>query len=476
VPLDDALDALKARVRPYEEAELALVRAVTSLPAWLSEQDENALRYALNLGRVGTVRAPDGGDVELDGFLAPYRAAIEGAVRSLAGPRLDPAAAARLVPQLGAHARAWRGRVADRFAGRLPVEALDREVCEKALVLVCGGGGGVCWSYLGAFALLEQYGLVPRLAAGTSMGAVLLLFRARKVRYQAEELLGVAGGLSMRTLFRFLQGESRYGLPAALRLYLRGAVGRWLEGPDGHPLTLGQLAIPLVVAVTGIRNGALPRDPTYYEHLLDLQGTEPRSPARVATDVLQAVGELFVQRERLARIYLGADEETRAFDALDAVGFSSALPGVIHYDVLRDDERMHRLLGALFDRHDLFRLVDGGLVDNLPARTAWGVAQGGALGTRNAFVLGLEGFGPKLSQPLWYGLEQLAAQNVARSRPFVHVYRSFQRVLSPLEIVPSEEQLQRAIQDAKAELLPDLALVARMCRPFAPARFSARNE
>jgi predicted acylesterase/phospholipase RssA len=172
------------------------------------------------------------------------------------------------------------------------------------------------------------------------------------------------------------------------------------------------------------------------------------------------------QRDRFARVYLGADEGTEAFDAVDAVGFSSALPGVIHYDVLRDDPAMHALLGDLFARRDLSRLVDGGLVDNLPARAAWGMAQAGALGTRNAFVLGLEGFGPKLTQPLWFGLEQLAAQNVARSRPFVHLLKSYQRVLSPMEVVPGERTLARAIQSGKAELLPDMPLVARLCRPY----------
>jgi hypothetical protein len=142
------------------------------------------------------------------------------------------------------------------------------------------------------------------------------------------------------------------------------------------------------------------------------------------------------------------------------------VPGVIHYDVLREDPRMHGMLRALFERHDLFRLVDGGLVDNLPARSAWGVVQRGALGTRNAFVLALEGFAPKLSQPLWFPLEQLTAQNVVRNRPFIHHAKSFQRVLSPVELVPDDEALTRAVQAGKAELLPDMPLVARMCRPL----------
>ncbi len=466
---EDALDALRAQTRPFEDAETALVRAIVSSPAFLSDADEAALRYALNLARTTRVRAPDGTDVDLGDFLAPYRDELLVPAATLAAPRgFAPADAARLVPQVVTHARAWRARVLAQLAGKLPASALDREVCEKALVLVCGGGGGVGWSYLGAFALLEQYALVPRLLAGTSMGAVLLLFRARRLRWHADDVADAMRGLSFRTLFRFLHGESRYGLPAAMRLYLRAGIGEFLKGPDGHPLTLGQLAIPLVVAVTGIRNGALPRDPSYYEHLLDLGGAEPRANvlSRIVSDVFQAIGELIVQRDRFARIYLGADDETRAFDAIDAVGFSSALPGVIHYDVVRDDERMHRLLRELLERHDVFRLVDGGLVDNLPARAAWGAVQRGALGTRNAFVLALEGFGPKLTQPLWFGLEQLAAQNVARNRPFIHLNKSFQRVLSPLEVVPDDAALQRAIQAGKAELHPEMPFVARMCRPF----------
>ncbi len=469
VTADYGLDALRARVRPFEDAEAALVRAVVSSPAFLSDADEAALRYGLNLARTLRIRTPDGGDLDLGDFLAPFREELTPAASALAAPRgFDPGDAARLVHHVATHARAWRTRVLAAFAGKLPESALDREVCEKSLVLVCGGGGGVGWSYLGAFALLEQYGLVPRLLAGTSMGAVLLLFRARRLRWQPEDVAEAMRGLSFRTLFRFLHGESRYGLPAAMRLYLRAGIGDFLKGPDGHPLTLGQLAIPLIVAVTGIRNGALPREPSYYEHLLDLEGLEPRPNvlSRLVSDVFQAIGELIVQRDRFARIYLGAEDDTREFDAIDAAGFSSALPGVIHYDVVRDDERMHALLRALLERHDVFRLVDGGLVDNLPAKAAWGAVQRGVVGGRNAFVLALEGFGPKLSQPLWFGLEQLAAQNVARNKPFIHLHKSFQRVLSPLEVVPDEAALQRAIQAGKAELHPDMPFIARMCRPF----------
>jgi predicted acylesterase/phospholipase RssA len=470
LPPDDVLDAWKARTRPLEEAEAALVRTVVGQPSWLAEPEEHALRYALNLARLGLVRTPAGDDVDLAPLLAPYRDEVLAVAPPLLGRPggLDKAAVARLVPHLTSHARAWRARVLAALPDRLPAASLDRECCQKALVVVCGGGGGVAWSYLGAFDLLEQYGLTPRLLAGTSMGAALALFRAREVRWRSEEVAAVVQGLSFRTLFRFLQAESRYGLPAAMRLHLRAAIEGHLAGPDGQLPSLAQLPIPLVVTCTGVRTGALPREPEYYEHLLDLHGRAPQPHVvkRMVTEIFQALGELMVQRDRFARVYLGADEGTEQFDAIDAVGFSSALPGVIHYDVLRDDPRMHQLLGDLFRRRDLFRLVDGGLVDNLPARIVWGMTQAGAVETRNVLVLGLEGFGPKLTQPLWFGLEQLAAQNVARSRPFVHLLKSYQGVLSPLEVVPGEKSLARAVQAGKAELLPDMPLLARLCRPY----------
>jgi predicted acylesterase/phospholipase RssA len=470
--LEADLDARREAQRPFEDAEAALVRSVVTTSPWLSESDECALRYALNLARVGLVRASDGSDVDLGPVLLPFRDEVRAALPAFSaadGDGLDRPAVARFAAALLPRALHHRDRAMAASAGKLTAAALDREVCEKALVVVCGGGGGVAWSYLGAFQLLERYGLVPRLLAGTSMGAALALFRARRLRWHAEDVDQVLDQLSFRTLFRFLQGESRYGLPAAMRLYLRAAIGTFLSGPDGHPLTLGQLAVPLLVAVTGVRNGALPRDPSYYEHLLDGPAQEERPPSltRIATQAFQAVAELFAQRDRLARIYLGVEEQSRDFDAIDAVGFSSALPGVVHYDVLREDEPMHAMLDALFRREDLFRLVDGGLVDNLPARAAWAAVQGGLLGQRNAFVLALEGFGPKLSHPLWYGLQQLAATNVAWNKPFIHLHRSFQRVLSPTDIVPEREALQRAINDGKAELHPDLPFLAHMVRPFA---------
>lgn len=464
------MDALRVRAHPFEEAEVALVRAALARPGWLDERAEAALRHAVNLARAGRIRAPGGEEVDLWEFLAPFRARVassllrdlrRGSQRALDG-------IARLAGPLGEEAWRWRGRVLEAFHGRLPAETLDRELREKALVLVCGGGGGVTWSYLGAFEQLERSDLVPALCAGASMGAVLLLFRARTRRWDPGQV--PFDRLGFRQLFRVLQTDSRYALPAAMQLQLREAIGDLVLAPDGSPARLADLPIPLLVSVTGVRAGALPHDPGFYEHLLDGDdaSSRPHALERLVARVFQAAGELARRRDRLVSLHLGGDAETRRFDAIDAVGFSCSLPGVIHYDVLRDDPRMHTLLEGLLERHHVARLLDGGLTDNLPARAAWKVVQAGDLGTRNALIVAIEGFAPKLRHPLWYGLEQIAAQGVARNRPFIHVYRSYQRVLSPLDVVPGAAQLERAIRAGAAELEPDLPLITRLCRRFEP--------
>jgi len=66
--------------------------------------------------------------------------------------------------------------VEHQLGHRLPPDRLDREVRERHLVLVCGGGGGTGYVHLAAFALLEAAGLQPALIAGSSMGAILGLF------------------------------------------------------------------------------------------------------------------------------------------------------------------------------------------------------------------------------------------------------------------------------------------------------------
>jgi hypothetical protein len=252
---------------------------------------------------------------------------------------------------------------------------------------------------------------------------------------------------------------------------LRKGLQRWVNGGvrGAAPLALSALKIPLVVTVTGIRAGMLPRPLEAYEHLLDVRSFFPPTPnklRRKAGNILGVLSELIRQPHRLDTVYLGADEESLAFDALDAVGFSSALPGVIHYDVLRDDPEAHERLGRLLSGRELGWLADGGLVENCPARGAHFALRQRSGGRANPLVLALDGFSPKLFTPAWLPLERLAHENVRRALPWASLYVPFPRTLSPLEIVPGVAQAQRAVAMGRAQLAPHMPLLARMLAPL----------
>lgn len=460
--------------RPIEELEVTLVRAAMANPALVDPREENVLRSALSLARLYRVRHEEH-DVDVGAHLTPFR---EDVVR-----RLTPVLLGRRPPtrdQLVPHVRDLRPRVLHtrdelvrRFKERVPEEVIDRELRHKALVVVSAGGGGTAYVYLGVMSLLDEHGLKPSLLVGTSMGAILSLMRSRMARFNETELVNIVRGLSFRKMFRFISTESRYGLPAALRLFLRAGLGRFFHA---DPLTAGgmrlkDLPVPTIIAVGGIRRGMLPRPLEYYERLLGpspLGLLDPIGVARRVQAAMGALAELITRPEIMVKLHLGLDEGTQEFDALDAAGFSSSLPGVVHYDMLRDDAHMGGLLDGLFAQKGLARLIDGGLVDNLPAKAAWRAVHKGRIGTRNTFILALDGFAPRFSTPFWLPLQRLAAMTVAPNLPYAHHIARFNRTLSPLELVPSMDLASKAMYLGRKQLREDMPFLTRMLSPLPP--------
>jgi predicted acylesterase/phospholipase RssA len=469
-------------IRPLLEMEVQLARAALAARGRLHADDEASLRYALSLARCWQVRAPDGRDVAVASLVRPLREKLT----HLLWPLLDPqraqlAAPHEILPASRAAAdlaRAARTGILEHLGHRLPGETLDREVRERHLVLVCGGGGGTGYVHLAAFALLEAAGLQPELISGSSMGAILGLFRAREKRFDLARIPEILQDLSYRKIFRIAPQPSIYGLPGPLRLHLRSAIGHWFKHPDGTALRISELPIPLLVTVTGIRRGKLPRPLEDYERLLEISETDPdrwgvhalHRNVRRLTDVIQEL----VRIPRLTQsLVFGASEETRQADAIDAAGFSASVPGVIHYDIVRDDPRMSALLDSLLRRHNLLRLCDGGVSDNVPVRTAWQHVQRAGLpatGSRNTVVLALDSFAPRLLTPLWFPLQSIAAPAVARNRPYAHIYKPFKRTLSPLALLPSQRALQGVVERAKEELLGEIPVLQRLLAPIPALR------
>ncbi|MBZ0252832.1 MAG: patatin-like phospholipase family protein, partial [Candidatus Methylomirabilis sp.] len=166
---------------------------------------------------------------------------------------------------------------------------------------------------------------------------------------------------------------------------------------------------------------------------------------------------------------LGADALTRAMPAADAVGFSCAVPGLLHYDVPKEDGETERLLDALFAREDLARLVDGGVVSNVPARAAWEAVESGLLGTRNVCILAFDAFAPRVrasANTLFMGIQELARMNVLRQRKYATYTKTFRNVPSPLEFLGHLERYMRIAERGYAELSEDRGALARLMRPI----------
>lgn len=454
-------------VRELQEMELALMRVAVSDPTWLSQTDESALRWALSLARVSSVPVEEAGQhIDIGHGTDGYRQQLhELLVPCFEGDRILRASLPSQIAEIRRLAAFERQELLRLFGGRLPAKALDRAVRRRPLAIAMGGGGGTAYIFMGALAALSDVGLVPSMITGTSMGAILGAFRARQRELSLANVQALLRRLSWRRVFRLFDTTSRFGLPATLKLHLREVIGHEFER-DGRFLTLKDLDIPFRVCVAGLVGGDAKEDPDRYAHLLDDAVEDIRRFRSRAASIGRALSE--IGRQPMRGIYLGGDDLTAEFDVLDAIGFSSAVPGVIHYDILRDDPRMIELTQELLRREGVFRLVDGGLADNLPAQEAWRAVQGGAIGERDPFVLALDSFAPRLTTRhlLFLPLMTLAAENSKQGREAAHLTVTFKNVLSPLTVVPTPEEFMRAIQNGRQEMEPLVPLVRKMVGPI----------
>jgi hypothetical protein len=166
-------------------------------------------------------------------------------------------------------------------------------------------------------------------------------------------------------------------------------------------------------------------------------------------------------------IVLGGDRLTGALNALDAAGFAAAIPGVLHYDADPADVRSHRLLDRLLEREEVAALVDGGVAANVPVEIAWRRIQAGRIGTRNAVYLAFDCFHPQWDpRHLWLQpITQAVQLQMTRNAPFADWIVRFEPTLSPLDLAPEPERLERAIEWGRASIEPVLPLLERLLEP-----------
>ncbi len=460
------VDRIRSLRAPFEELEASVVRIALARPGELHPSRSDALRYVVSFAKLQLVRNRDGVDVDVAEALAGHAWRVREALTPWLLKERSLVHAAHHLAPLVEETRAWRRRLLEHFP--LDGESLEAEVCERPLVVTCGGGGGAGYGYAGAWQSLHRAGLQPALLSGTSMGALIALFRARRKVFDPAPMYHAAQRLTWPKVFRTLQMESRYGVPATLRLYLRSAIGSLFHTPDGQPLTFRDLELPLLVVATGLGVDALKHDLDYYEHFLDdavgagfkLRATRVQKLAQIAT----IFRELLATPDALQEVVFGGEEGTLDADILDAAGFSSSIPGLIHYDVVRDDKRMKSLLDDLYSRHGITRLVEGGLVNNVPVRPAYEAVWNGRVHRRNAWYLALDCFAPRPRSAIFFPVQTLVRPNVQRNIAFANLYFALDRTLNPLNLVPGYDDVLQAQAWTTAELEPHLPTIVESCR------------
>jgi predicted acylesterase/phospholipase RssA len=180
----------------------------------------------------------------------------------------------------------------------------------------------------------------------------------------------------------------------------------------------------------------------------------------------RAVKELSANPKMLRQVVFGREEGTRGFNVVEAVGFSCSVPGLFNYDVFHDDPFTISTLENLFERHRLWRLTDGGIVNNVPSRVAWESVMMGSLGTRNAFVFAADPFAPTGANLIFAPVQQVARPAVVANRPFSDFHKTFKSAPGPANLSPGFSKLKRIQNTATRELEPHEPYLKKVMTPL----------
>ncbi|MBM75558.1 MAG: hypothetical protein CMK59_09155 [Proteobacteria bacterium] len=431
---------------PLCQLESELINACLEDPDALPGIHYQQLRYIISFARLTVVQALNGTDVVVAEWLSPHRWWVLHQLKpffvkgTLIRKSIDWNAVILKIPELIEETI----RVRDALLGQFPLDrySLEAEICQRQLGIAMGGGGGSGYGYVGALRLLDRYDLQPSMMAGTSIGALIGMFRARTGPFDMLSMIEIGKKLSWNSIFRVLDVRSRYGVPATLRLYLRSALGPMMSNQDGSMKTFRDLAVPLIIAVTGLTVDAFKHDMIYYEHLMDdaFQDGVRISRLRKIAAFARTLQEFLFYPEAMKEVIFGADEVTMDADVIDAAGFSSAVPGLLHYDILREDPKMHAILGQLYAEHNITRLGEGGLINNLPARPLYAQMMSGRIKRRNPVILAIDCFAPQRNSFAWLPVQQLIQLNVRSNMVYADVVYRLKKRLSPINVIPSIEQ------------------------------------
>ena len=472
------LDSDKDR-RPFlrlRQMEMSLVRAYLSHPDRISRQDYQALRYLLNFARLdrfspsAALGRPGRADVQLDPQImgSVRREVLQQLFRVLrrgTDQKRRLSESANRLPALLEVLRDAQTEILARHENDFSKTELEAEICNKVLVLSAGGGGGAGYVYIGALARLKMMGLDPSYIVGTSMGALLGGFFASKQDIDPRALLEWAKTLTPRDAFSTVKLARTYTLPGLMRLHLRGFQSQ-LVHPDGSFVRLSETLIPYEAVIGGLRRKMYERLPAVMRQMEAPAHRTRRFSVQVAERMVKL--SLYATPHLVKGIPLGRDPETRDIRVVDALGISSAIPGVLQYEPPSRDERSDACLQKLLDDNELVTFMDGGVVDNVPAKTAWEGVESGRLGTRNAFYLSFDCFHPQFDpKHAWLWPVTTAVQlQLPANRNYHDWLIRFEPTLSPINLIPDEQGFDDSWAWGEKQMDEMMPYVSEAMRPI----------
>ncbi len=461
------------RTRELKEFEQRLIALIVEEPGALHERHQALFRYAVSMAQLNVLRGPTGTDVavneDVDGLRRWMIESLAPLLPESGDRRVD--SLREIAPVLALRLEQTRGELLERHINDFGVEVLDQELRQKRLVLVLGGGGGSGLVHLGTFALLKELGIAPELIVGSSMGSVMGLVRAIDKAYDPIAVaLAIPKNLDYNTLFRPFTGFSRFGFPGAFHLNVMRMARQVFEALLGHSMPrFDELPVKMEIVTTGVRKG-FRFDDREYEQKGDVRMT-PLALRRKLKLFFGAVRQLSTNPRLLTQVVFGAEQGTERFPVIEAAGFSCAVPGLLHFDIFHDDPETVGPLQDVFERHQLLRLCDGGVVNNVPSKVAWESVQRGSIGSRNAHILSFDAFAPLSTgrNLIWIPIQQIARPAVVANMPYSSYHKTFRNPPSPLQIlVNSYSKLKLIIQRAREELEEDVPYIQEAMKELPP--------
>lgn len=457
--------------RPFRRGEIALARKLRESPAFLHPRRIDLLRYALRLAQLSSGGGERDDLVDRIGSFRLRLLQMLSPVLPTDPERIESGPLDRRIPKVARLVEQARASVAR--AGVASESQLDAMLAEKRLAIVLGGAAGSGYVFLGALERLEKMGIRPDYLVGCSVGSILAVIRARTRDFDLEKLFADVQRIRERGVFRAPDPNPRYGLPGALKIDLRQALGDLFESARGGQRSLAEMELAVDVLATGLGAGALAGSREAYARMVDadLHGVGDLAELKRSTlvRVVGALVSLAMSRRVVTPLLLGSDPATARLAALDAAGFSSAIPALFQCDVPADDAESAAILDRLFEERRFVGLVDGALSSLVPARYAWEALEAGRLGSRSYLLLALDAMARTrgVNTPLVPLLRTISA-TADRDRAFWDLHLNFRDAPPFLDLFPTEARLRRAARSGAREFADTAELVRTILAPLPP--------